>query len=99
MMARRPIVTLAVFRTATAVVGGRLYTLQRDHVRTLIRRSIRTTPAAPEAHGNRADSGPVGTGPVVSGPAGRPSARSESPFRWRAEPAGEWRWTRRCPRP
>ena len=79
-------VLLAVLCTATAVVGGRLYTLQRDHVRALIRRSIRTMPAAPETHGNRADSGPAGTGlvvsgPVVSGPVNRPTARSESPFR------------------
>jgi VanZ family protein len=79
-------VLLAVLSTAAAAVGGRLYTLQRDHVRALIRRSIRTMPAAAAATGNAAQSGPVGngpvvSGPVVSGPASRPIARPVSPFR------------------
>ncbi|MDQ8173305.1 MAG: VanZ family protein [Gemmatimonadota bacterium] len=74
-------VLLAVLSTAAAAVGGRLYTLQRDHVRALIRRSIRTMPAAAAATGNAAQSGPVGNGPVVSGPASRPTARPVSPFR------------------
>jgi hypothetical protein len=89
-------VLLAVLSTAAAVVGGRLYSLQRDHVRALIRRSIRTMPAAPGISGRRADSGPeesgpvvsgpvdsgpVDSGPVVSGPVSRPAARPASPFR------------------
>jgi VanZ family protein len=74
-------VLLAVLSTAAAVVGGRLYSLQRDHVRALIRRSIRTMPAAAAATGNAAQSVPVGNRPVVSGPASRPIARPVSPFR------------------
>lgn len=72
---------LTVLSTATAVLGGRLYTLQRDHVRALIRRSIRTMPSTPEASGWRADSGPVVSGHEVSRPVSRLPARLDNPFR------------------